>query len=120
MSGGLAGFAPGQFGLVTRLFDKIGIGGAPRRIAKFFELDAGLPSQLNAADPLDVFAPPKVPQVPPPPAPPERDDPAVIQARRQQRLSELRRRGRRATLVSGVTTPAPLAQPQAGAERLGG
>lgn len=55
---------------------------------------------------------PKPPEAPgAPPAPPTRDDPAVAAARERLRLSEKRRRGRRAAILTsgrGVETPAGL------------
>ena len=61
---------------------------------------------------------------PPPPPPPTRDDPAIAEARKKLRASELRRKGRRATIITGgagVLGEAPLIQPQArGAQLLGG
>ncbi len=53
---------------------------------------------------------------PPPPPPPTRDDPAIAEARKKQRLSELLRRGRRASIIFGGqagAADAPLSQPRA-------
>lgn len=65
---------------------------------------------------------PKIP--PPPPPPPTRADPAIAESRKKLRASELRRKGRRATIITGgagVLGEAPLIQPQAsGAQLLGG
>ena len=67
---------------------------------------------------------PKTPRLPPPPpAPPKRDDPAVVESKKKLRASELRRKGRRATILTGgegVQGTAPLAQPRAGSQLLGG
>src|SRR3546814_8944179 len=46
-----------------------------------------------------VFSPPKPKDVPPPPPPPERTDPAVTAAREDLRMSELKRKGRTATIL---------------------
>ena len=58
-----------------------------------------------------------------PPPPPKRDDPAIAEARKKLRASELRRKGRRSTIITGgagVLGEVPLAQPQArGAQVLG-
>ena len=64
------------------------------------------------------------PALPPaPPPPPKRDDPAIAEARKKLRASELRRKGRRSMVVTGgegVLGEAPLIQPQArGAQVLG-
>ena len=59
-----------------------------------------------------------------PPPPPKRDDPAIAESRKKLRASELRRKGRRASIITGgagVLGEAPLIQPQArGAQLLGG
>ena len=59
-----------------------------------------------------------------PPPPPKRDDPAIAESRKKLRASELRRKGRRSTIVTGgegVLGEAPLIQPQArGAQLFGG
>ncbi len=72
---------------------------------------------------LSLFSPPKPPKVgPPPPPPPERDDPAVLEAARKQRLSDLSRRGRRSSLLTsgaGVLDTAPLGRPAAGGFQIG-
>ena len=72
---------------------------------------------------LPGFSPSK-PRLPPGPAPPpQRDDPAVVAARKKLRASELRRKGRRATILTGgegVLGTVPLAQPRAGSQLLGG
>ena len=48
-----------------------------------------------------VFSPPK-PKLPdPPPPPPTPEDPAVQEARRQERLTARRRRGLAATILTG-------------------
>lgn len=66
-------------------------------------------------------SPPK--PVPPPPPPPERDDPVVVASRKKLRQSELRRKGRQASIITGgegVLGSAPLSQPAArGAQVLG-
>ena len=71
-----------------------------------------------------LFGAPKAPALPPPPPPPPKlDDPAIAVARKKQRASDLRRKGRRATIITGgegVLGSAPLAQPQAGSQTLGG
>ena len=67
---------------------------------------------------------PSAPSLPPTVAPPpQRDDPAVVEARKKQRLSELNRRGRRALILNtgaGVVDEAPLSQPRAGGAQLFG
>ena len=58
---------------------------------------------------------------PPPPPPPKLDDPSVIEARRKQRLADLERRGRAASILTptqGLGAP-NVAQPRAGAQLLG-
>ena len=71
-----------------------------------------------------LFSPPR-PRLPPPPPPPvTREDPAIAAAAKKQRQADLRRRGRKATIITGgqgVLGDAPLAQPQArSAQLLGG
>ncbi len=71
-----------------------------------------------------IFSPskPKIPEPVPPPPPPERDDSAVIEAARQQREAELKRKGRRASFLTsgeGDLKTAPLGRPQAGSDQLG-
>jgi len=100
--------------------------GTPRR----FALGSLLPGK-------SLFSPPKPPAPviiqqpapeappPPPPPPPEREDPAIAEAARKSREDELKRRGRRASILTsgrGVTEDAPLGRPsaQAGADTLGG
>lgn len=60
---------------------------------------------------------PKIPALPPPPpAPPKPDDPAIAAAAKRQREAELLRKGRSSTIISGgagITSDAPLSQPQA-------
>lgn len=46
-----------------------------------------------------LFSSPKPP--PPPPPLPKLDDPAIEEARRKRRLSELKRSGRRSTILTG-------------------
>ena len=51
-----------------------------------------------------------------PAPPPARTDPAIAAARKKQRDIELRRRGRRSSILTsrrGVTQQAPIARPQA-------
>ena len=72
-----------------------------------------------------LFGGAKTPALPPaPPPPPTRDDPAIAESRKKLRASELRRKGRRASIITGgagVLGEAPLIQPQArGAQLLGG
>ena len=72
---------------------------------------------------LPGFSPSRPRLPPPPPPPPQRDDPAIAEARKKLRASELRRKGRRATILTGgegVLGTAPLAQPRAGSQLLGG
>lgn len=78
----------------------------------------GLPDPLHLfgpgglPDPLNIHASPRVPS---PPAPPKADDPAVVAARKKQRASDLLRKGRASTILTGgagVTSDAPLSQPQ--------
>lgn len=58
------------------------------------------------------------------PPPTTRDDPAIADAKKKLRASELRRKGRRASIITGgagVLGEAPLSQPQArGAQLFGG
>lgn len=58
---------------------------------------------------------------PPPPPPPKMEDPEVIDARRKQRLADLERRGRAASILtpSEGLGAANVAQPRAGAQLLG-
>ena len=71
-----------------------------------------------------VFVPskPKI-TTPPPPTPVTRNDPEIDAAREDKRLAGLRRRGRKALILTsgrGVASTAPLAQPRAtAAEVLG-
>lgn len=67
---------------------------------------------------LPGFGNPKVsvPEASPPP--PERTDPAVVEAKNRLRQSELRRRGRAATMLTTrdeQLSPAPVKRPQASA-----
>ena len=85
----------------------------------------GSPSQIvdpifglgkGPADPLGLFSKPKIPPLPAPPKQPSRDDPSIEEARKAQRLADLRRKGRKSTIITGgagLTTDAPLSQPQA-------
>lgn len=71
-----------------------------------------------------LFGSPKQPAPPPPPPPPpKRDDPEVVASRKKLRQSELRRKGRQASIITGgegVLGSPPLAQPAArGANILG-
>lgn len=64
------------------------------------------------------------PSLPPaPPSPVTRADPAIAAAKTKQRSADLRRRGRRSTIVTGgqgVLGNTPLVQPRArGAQLLG-
>lgn len=64
-----------------------------------------------------VFSPPKpkVDPIPPAAEPVERDDPAVTAAREDLRLSELKRKGRTATILAGnLEDEATLGRPAAG------
>lgn len=47
------------------------------------------------------LSPPKPPTPTPPPPLPTREDPAVAEAARRERLAAAQRRGRRATLITG-------------------
>ena len=50
-----------------------------------------------------------------------REDPAIAEARKKLKTSELRRKGRRSTIISGgagVVGDAPLSQPQAGSAQV--
>ena len=71
-----------------------------------------------------LFGSPKQPALPPPPPPPPTpEDPAVVESKKKLRASELRRKGRRASIITGgegVLGAAPLAQPRAGSQTLGG
>lgn len=64
-----------------------------------------------------VFSPPKPKKVAAAPPPPERDDPEVTARREELRLSELKRRGRAATILTGGANlegiGAPLGRPAA-------
>lgn len=78
----------------------------------------------NFLDPFGLFTSTDgTPDMPAPPAPVKRDDPAISAAQKKQREADLRRRGRRASIVTGgqgVLGDAPLLQPQArGAQVLG-
>lgn len=58
---------------------------------------------------------PALPRDPPPPV--KTTDPAIAASKKKLRESELRRKGRRSTIVTGgagVTSDAPLSQPKAG------
>ncbi len=69
----------------------------------------------------DLLSPPAPPRPAPPPKPPGREDSVGADAGKKQREAELRRRGRKATIItggSGITTDAPLSQPKAGAPEL--
>lgn len=48
-----------------------------------------------------IFSPSPPPPPPPPPPLPTRDDPEVREAERRERLAAARRRGRRATILTG-------------------
>jgi len=66
---------------------------------------------------------PDTPKVQPLPPPPERDDPAIEAAREAERLASLRRKGRKASILTGgggLAGDAGVNQPQAGAQLLGG
>ncbi len=71
-----------------------------------------------------LFSPPSPPPLPPPvplppppelpPPPPTPEDPAVDEARKKLRQSQLRRKGRRATILTsglGDTGTAPIRRP---------
>ena len=82
----------------------------------------GLTSAFSSLSPSAPAA------LPPPPPPPSRSDPAVQAsisgAKKKQRDEDLRRRGRKSTILTGgagVVGEAPLSQPRAtGAILLGG
>ena len=78
---------------------------------------------LGLRDVIKGFISPKTPRLPPaPPAPPTRDDPAIAAAGKKQQAADLRRRGRRSTIITGgqgVLGGTPLSQPRAGAATLG-
>lgn len=62
------------------------------------------------------------PVVQPPPATPTREDPEIAAARKKARQEELKRRGRRATILTGgqgVTSEALGSTPLAGTTTLG-
>ena len=68
-----------------------------------------------------LFSTPTPPPVPPPPPPPEREDPAIAQARERLRQTERRRRGRRATILTGDQSQlgeGNVARPSAGSSNL--
>lgn len=74
-----------------------------------------------------LFSPPELAPPPPPPPVPTPDDPAIDEARRKLRQAELRRKGRRSTILTsglGDTGAAPARRPQLGSagpnNRLGG
>jgi len=56
------------------------------------------PPMLNLTFP-GLSSSPELP--PPPPPPPTREDPEVVASKERQRLSELRRKGRRSTVLTG-------------------
>jgi hypothetical protein len=71
-----------------------------------------------------LFSPPSPPSLPPPPPLPTPDDPEVKRRREAERLALLRRRGYRASILTGGlgdTRPAPVERPnllgQVGAPR---
>lgn len=69
-----------------------------------------------------LFSSPSPPPPPPPPPVPTPEDPAVDEARRKLRQAELRRRGRRATILTsglGDRSAAPTGRPGL-VNRLGG
>lgn len=69
-----------------------------------------------------LFAPPKPPSLPPPPPLPTEDDPAVEEARKKRRLAEIKRKGRRATILTsglGDGSEASVNRPRL-TNRLGG
>ena len=76
-----------------------------------------LPPGKSILDPLGMLsAKSKVPSLPAPPKQPSRDDPSIEAARKAQRLADLRRKGRKSTIITGgagLTSDAPLSQPQA-------
>lgn len=62
-----------------------------------------------------IFSPAKPKMPPPPPAPVQRDDPSVTDARERLRQSELQRRGRAATILTGqLDDEVTLGRPRAG------
>lgn len=67
-------------------------------------------------DPLGLLAKPKIPPLPAPPDQPSRDDPSIEAARKKEREAAARRKGRASTIITGgagLTSDAPLSQPQA-------
>lgn len=74
----------------------------------------------------NLFKPPKPPELKPlpPPAPVVRaDDPLIAAAAKKQQQSDLRRKGRRSTIITGNLAPLGVSQvnqPRAGAGVLGG
>lgn len=71
---------------------------------------------------MGFFAPSPPPLPPPPPPPPQREDPAVAESKKKLRESELLRKGRAASVLtggSGVLGDTNLARPEAGSETLG-
>lgn len=69
---------------------------APRNARRFGSI-------FNPPSPPPPAPPPPPPAPPPAPPPPilDEDQPEVIEARRQRRLAEARRRGRAATILTG-------------------
>lgn len=53
-----------------------------------------------AADPLDLTKKPEVPEPAATPPPPTMEDPSIAEARKKQADAELRRRGRRASIMT--------------------
>lgn len=70
-----------------------------------------------------IFGAPKPPELPVPPPLPERTDPAVAEAKEKLRLSERRRRGRRAAVLTGgrgvEEELGSVSRPEARAAKLG-
>ncbi len=67
---------------------------------------------------LPGFSPkaPSLPAIAAPAPPPRRDDPAIAEAKKKQRLSDLRRRGRASTIIAPREDQlgnAPVDRPQA-------
>ena len=75
----------------------------------------GLATTGKLPDPLGLM-PPKIPPLPAPPKIPTRDDESIEAAGKRQRAADLKRKGRASTIITGgagVTSDAPLSQPQA-------
>lgn len=81
-------------------------------------LDFSLPGKAIG----NIFSPPKAAMPEPLPPPPKEDDPAIEENKKKVRQSELRRRGRKASILTsgqGTLGEATTARPEAGAQLLG-